>query len=242
VVGGPAEAAPLARKYLRPNRVWTRIGWGPVWDHTSCAMVHDLCVCARHACPCRARSLPLACGNVLPLFTGGQVVAGSNPVSPTSITAVQSMFPALAKQTCVIGVRSEPLPPRWLLHTRMESPMNTTPTTDQARLALALARLKMCSRDLTAARQGALDAAAGLSGARHARADQLPRKSLRGIIQAAINSTFPTRTSCGRCSWLATLNGCPPSTVHIERAARRASGSALTFGAETETFRRAGRA
>jgi hypothetical protein len=25
----------------------------------------------------------LNCGNVLPLFTGGQVVAGSNPVSPT---------------------------------------------------------------------------------------------------------------------------------------------------------------
>ena len=33
-----------------------------------------------------------------------------------------------------------------------------------------------------------------------------------------------------RGSWLATLNGCSPSTVDIGRAARRASGSALAFG------------
>jgi hypothetical protein len=31
-------------------------------------------------------------------------------------------------------------------------------------------------------------------------------------------------------AWLATLNGWPPSTVDIERVARRASGSALAFG------------
>jgi hypothetical protein len=52
--------------------------------------------------------------------------------------------------------------------------MNTTPTTDQGQLALALAQLKLCSRDLTAAHRDAVDAAAGLSGARHSRADQLP--------------------------------------------------------------------
>jgi hypothetical protein len=51
--------------------------------------------------------------------------------------------------------------------------MNTTPTTDQGQLALALAHLKLCSRDLTAAHNGAVDAATGLSGARQARADEL---------------------------------------------------------------------
>jgi len=40
-----------------------------------------------------------------------------------------------------------------------------------------------------------------------------------------------------RGAWLATLNGCPPSTVHIERTARRASGSCSRLWAETETFR-----
>jgi hypothetical protein len=51
--------------------------------------------------------------------------------------------------------------------------MNTTPTTHQAQLALALAHLKLCTRDLTAAHQDALDAAAELSGARHSRAVEL---------------------------------------------------------------------
>jgi hypothetical protein len=41
-----------------------------------------------------------------------------------------------------------------------------------------------------------------------------------------------------RGAWLATLNGCSPSTVHTERAARRANGSALAFGRKTETFRK----
>ncbi len=41
-----------------------------------------------------------------------------------------------------------------------------------------------------------------------------------------------------RGAWLAPLNGCPPSTVHIERAARRASGSALAFGRKRKNFRK----
>jgi len=46
-------------------------------------MVNDPRVCARYACS-RIGRLPAAnCGNVLPLFAGDQVVAGSNPVSPT---------------------------------------------------------------------------------------------------------------------------------------------------------------
>jgi hypothetical protein len=57
---------------------------GPVWDHTLCAMVNDLPVCARYARARIGRLLSATCGNALPLFTGGQVVAGSNPVSPTS--------------------------------------------------------------------------------------------------------------------------------------------------------------
>lgn len=51
--------------------------------------------------------------------------------------------------------------------------MNTTPITDQAQLALALAHLKLCSKDLTAAHKDAVDATAGLSGARQARAVEL---------------------------------------------------------------------
>jgi hypothetical protein len=48
--------------------------------------------------------------------------------------------------------------------------MNTTTSHDQA---LALANLKCCQLDLTAAHHHAVDAAGGLTGARLARADQL---------------------------------------------------------------------
>jgi hypothetical protein len=64
----------------RPNRPLT---WGPVGDQTLCAMVNDLLVRARRARPYPGRSLALTCGNGLALLPGGQVVAGSNPVSPT---------------------------------------------------------------------------------------------------------------------------------------------------------------
>ena len=37
------------------------------------------------------RTLAATRGNVLPRFTGGQVVAGSNPVSPTSPTRKSSL-------------------------------------------------------------------------------------------------------------------------------------------------------
>jgi Thiamine pyrophosphate enzyme, C-terminal TPP binding domain len=56
---------------------------GPVGDHTLCAMVNDLRVCERYARTSHEGRLRVAWGNVLPLLTGGQVVAGSNPVSPT---------------------------------------------------------------------------------------------------------------------------------------------------------------
>jgi len=46
-------------------------------------MVNDLRVCARYARARIGRLLSATWGNALPLFTGGQVVAGSNPVSPT---------------------------------------------------------------------------------------------------------------------------------------------------------------
>src|ERR1700682_1711385 len=58
-------------------------------DHTLCAIVNDLRVCeplARRS-PCHTPAVTW--GNVLPRFTGGEVVARSNPVSPTDITAGQ---------------------------------------------------------------------------------------------------------------------------------------------------------
>ena len=62
---------------------WPRRVLGPPWDHTLCVMVNDLRVCARHARSQIGYALAMTCGNALPLFTGGQVVAGSNPFSPT---------------------------------------------------------------------------------------------------------------------------------------------------------------
>ena len=63
---------------------WPRRVLGPPWDHTLCVMVNDLRVCARHARSQIGYALAMTCGNALPLFTGGQVVARSNPVSPTT--------------------------------------------------------------------------------------------------------------------------------------------------------------
>ncbi|WP_201407728.1 hypothetical protein [Mycobacterium intracellulare] len=46
-------------------------------------MVNDLRVCARHARSQIGYALAMTCGNALPLFTWGQVVAGSNPAVGT---------------------------------------------------------------------------------------------------------------------------------------------------------------
>jgi hypothetical protein len=59
---------------------------GPPWDHTLCAMVNGLRVCERVARPHLDHTLAPTSGNVLLQFSGGQVVAGSNPVSPTVLT------------------------------------------------------------------------------------------------------------------------------------------------------------
>jgi hypothetical protein len=59
--------------------------WVPFWDHTLRTLVNDLRVCERLARPTQAHTLAVACGNLLPLLTGGQVVAGSNSVSPTIV-------------------------------------------------------------------------------------------------------------------------------------------------------------
>ena len=66
-----------------------RVAWGPAGDHTLCAMVHDLRVCARYARTQHGQLPAVTCGNTLPPFSGGQVVAGSNPVSPTRENAGQ---------------------------------------------------------------------------------------------------------------------------------------------------------
>jgi hypothetical protein len=39
------------------GRRWAQPTWGPFWDHTLCAMVNDLRVCARHARPPQASKL-----------------------------------------------------------------------------------------------------------------------------------------------------------------------------------------
>jgi hypothetical protein len=54
---------------------WT---WRRVWDHTLCAMVNDLRVRARLARPLCGKTLAMNRENVLPLFPGGQVVAGGH--------------------------------------------------------------------------------------------------------------------------------------------------------------------
>ena len=83
--------------------------WGPRWDHTLCALVNDLRVGARHARPPVGHILPATCGNALPPFSGGQVVAGSNhcraqlPRSPRSPCRARS----------AVGLRlADPIPQR----------------------------------------------------------------------------------------------------------------------------------
>jgi hypothetical protein len=68
------------------------IAWGPFGDHTLCAVMNDLRVCARLAWPQTDRALVVTSEIALPRFTWGQVVAGSNPVSPTGVIAVQRRF------------------------------------------------------------------------------------------------------------------------------------------------------
>ena len=46
--------------------------------------MNDLLVCERLATATQGNTLMLTRENVLPPFSGGQVVAGSNPVSPTA--------------------------------------------------------------------------------------------------------------------------------------------------------------
>jgi hypothetical protein len=65
---------------------------GPFWDHTLCTMANDLHVYERLARAHVGHSPPVTSGNALPQFTGGQEVAGSNPVSPTRIRGVQRLF------------------------------------------------------------------------------------------------------------------------------------------------------
>jgi hypothetical protein len=44
--------------------------WGPFWDHTLCAMVNDLRVCARLVWPQTDRALVVTCGNACRYFLG----------------------------------------------------------------------------------------------------------------------------------------------------------------------------
>ena len=60
--------------------------WGPLWDHTLCAIVNDLRAYERTYTATERPQLRVTWQNVLPQFTGGQVVAGSNPVSPTDVS------------------------------------------------------------------------------------------------------------------------------------------------------------
>ena len=54
--------------------------------------MNDLLVCERLATATQGNTLVLTRENVLPPFSGGQVVAGSNPVSPTKVFAVHRRF------------------------------------------------------------------------------------------------------------------------------------------------------
>jgi hypothetical protein len=65
---------------------------GPIRDHTLCTMLNDLRVPERHVSRIDREEPPATLENALPLLPGGQVVAGSNPVSPTGITAGQRRF------------------------------------------------------------------------------------------------------------------------------------------------------
>jgi hypothetical protein len=52
-------------------------------------------------------------------------------------------------------------------------PREEDATTEQGQLALALAHLKLCTRDLTSASDNVIEASIRLSGARHSRAVEL---------------------------------------------------------------------
>ena len=58
--------------------------WGPFGDRTVRAMVNDVRVRVPRARTHNGLPLEMTCRNGLPLLPGGQVVAGSNPVSPTT--------------------------------------------------------------------------------------------------------------------------------------------------------------
>ena len=66
--------------------------WAPPRDHTSCAMPNDLHVSERHA-PLVNHEHRHQPGEMrYRYFLGGQVVAGSNPVSPTKVLAGKRWF------------------------------------------------------------------------------------------------------------------------------------------------------
>jgi hypothetical protein len=70
-----------------------------------CAMVNDLRVHARLARIHVGRILAATRGNGLPRFTEGQVVAGSNPVSPTDVSPTEKIGPELLRsmlQGCIL--------------------------------------------------------------------------------------------------------------------------------------------
>jgi hypothetical protein len=72
-------------------------------------MVNDLRVGERLARPEPAPHPAVTSGNALPRFTGGQVVAGSNPVSPTGISAAQRLFWLIGPQASTIAQRCHTL-------------------------------------------------------------------------------------------------------------------------------------
>jgi hypothetical protein len=89
ILGLNQTVSPITQGAAGENRP---IAWGPFWDHTLCAMLNDLRVCELPARPHYGHLLVVTCGNALPQLTGGQVVAGSNPVSPTKILPGQRRF------------------------------------------------------------------------------------------------------------------------------------------------------
>jgi hypothetical protein len=73
----PRSPATTATAYRIIAVIGTGPIWGPLGDHTLCAIVNDLRVYERLTRAHVGRTLEVTRGNVLPRFTGGQVVAGS---------------------------------------------------------------------------------------------------------------------------------------------------------------------
>src|SRR5258708_7212957 len=92
-----------------PDAAIREPSWGPFGDHAPCAMVNDLHVCTRDACCVSPGRRMVTCGNAFPLLPGGQVVAGSNPVSPTKVLAGEGRFRRNPKPPFL---RSETLAPQ----------------------------------------------------------------------------------------------------------------------------------